>query len=270
MDAKLKEIQAPTAGSENTVSLDQFLDGTLSVLQFKDQGHRAGLDAILLAACLPKDANGTLADLGAGVGVAGLAALNSRPRLHGTLVEIDQSLHDLSKRTVELPENSAIASRVETVRADVTLSGVQRKNAGLEDNSFDFVIMNPPYNEKRQFRASNDPKKTQAYVMGAGGLDCWMRTACAILKPGGMLAMIYRTQDLGQIIAASQGRFGALTIIPVHSHSTDPAKRILLTGIKASNEPLHISPGLVVHENDGSFTHQANALLTGQSRSLMG
>jgi tRNA1(Val) A37 N6-methylase TrmN6 len=51
---------------------DAFLGGQLRVRQLKS-GHRAGHDAVLLAAATPARPGDRVADLGAGVGVAGLA-----------------------------------------------------------------------------------------------------------------------------------------------------------------------------------------------------
>ena len=51
---------------------DGFLGGQLRLRQPKS-GHRAGHDAILLAAATPARAGDRVADFGAGVGAAGLA-----------------------------------------------------------------------------------------------------------------------------------------------------------------------------------------------------
>jgi hypothetical protein len=65
---------------------DAILGGKLNLLQPKS-GHRAGHDAILLAAAAPKSM--LALDLGAGVGTAGLAMLARKIAWQVTLVEID-------------------------------------------------------------------------------------------------------------------------------------------------------------------------------------
>ena len=70
--------------------------------------------------------------------------------------------------------------------------------------------------------------------MGTGGLDAWMRTATSILKPHGMLVMIYRAQSIGQIIAATQGRFGELVIMPIYPRAGEQAKLLLVRAKKGS------------------------------------
>ncbi|KJS21015.1 MAG: hypothetical protein VR78_00650, partial [Hoeflea sp. BRH_c9] len=51
-------------------SVDAFHNGGFHLLQPLGSGHRAGMDAMLLAATVPEGARGTLADLGAGAGAA--------------------------------------------------------------------------------------------------------------------------------------------------------------------------------------------------------
>ena len=243
---------------------DAFLDGKFEVLQMSGSGHRSGLDAILLAAALPIDISGKLADLGSGSGVAGLAAISLRPDLNVQMVENNSQLADLAYQSSKLAANAKMKHRIEVLQADVTLSGLKREKAGLHDNSFDFVIMNPPYNDVASNRTSTDILKAEAHMMGEGGLDAWMRTATTILKPRGMLAMIYRASSIGQIIAATQGRFGGLTILPIHSRVNEPAKRLLIRATKGSRAPIVFAPPVVIHQDDGSFTTAADAILKGK------
>ncbi|MCF6320522.1 MAG: methyltransferase [Rhizobiaceae bacterium] len=244
---------------------DAFLGGKFEVLQPSQQGHRSGLDAILLAAALPGDARGLVADLGAGAGVAGLAAIALRRDLQVLLVENNHQMANLAFQSSKLSSNSAFAHRIEVLEADVTLSGKAREKAGLKSDKFDFVIMNPPYNDDLSNRTSDDHLRAQAHMMGEGGLDAWMRTATTIIQPRGMLAMIYRSHAIGQIIAAAQGRFGDLSIMPIYSHKDEPAKLLLVRAIKGSKAPVTFSPPLVVHNGNGSFTARASAILAGEA-----
>ena len=52
-------------------SRDGFLGNKLTIEQPAIGAHRAGLDAVLLAAALPDGTAGQVVDLGAGVGIAG-------------------------------------------------------------------------------------------------------------------------------------------------------------------------------------------------------
>lgn len=255
MGSRTKEISRDTFHKGSTT-------GGFEVLQFVDRGHRAGMDAMLLAASLPDDSYGFVADLGAGGGAAGLAAINIHKNLSALLVEVNEEQVDLAKQTMRLSANNHFVNRVNIINTDVTLSGEKRSAAGLKPNSVDHVIMNPPYNQPN-LRASPDPMRAEAYMMADGGLDAWLRTASAILKPGGTLSMIYRSERLGEIIACSQGRFGGLTVLPVFSRKNEAAKRIVLRGVAGSKAPLRLVPGLVMHDADGNQSEEANEILNG-------
>ncbi|MDJ0612670.1 MAG: methyltransferase [Rhizobiaceae bacterium] len=246
---------------------DRFHDGAFEVAQPAKEGHRAGLDALLLAASLKDETTGVLADLGAGCGTAGLAALNLHRELDLVAIELNEVMFSLLEFGLSRPGNSRFANRVQTLQADITLSGTDRLEQGIQDNSADHVIMNPPYNTG-SYRPPSNAVKHEAYMLGEGGLDAWFRTACAMLRVGGGIHMIYRAEDLGTVIACSRGRFGNLQIIPIHSRADEPAKRILVLGVKGSRAPLEILLGFTVHNSDGSFTEHAEAIFKGTRRLL--
>ncbi len=247
-----------------STSRDKFHNGGFEVYQPTENGHRSGLDALLLGASLPKNAAGVLADLGGGAGVAGFAALNLFPDLELVSVELNPRMHEMARNASTLPINAHLNRRMRFLKADVSKTGAERLQQGLNDASFDHVIMNPPYNSGNH-RAPKDKMKSEAHIMGEGGLDAWFRTASAIVKPGGTLCLIYRTESIASILACSQGRFGGLEIMPIHSRENEPAKRLIVRGTRASRAPLSLLPGFVVHDSDGNFTEKAAQIFRGES-----
>lgn len=246
-------------------SIDSFHAGGFEALQPTSGGHRSGMDALLLAACVPDVDRGIVADLGAGAGVAGFAALNLNPNLELVTAEIDPDLANLQVESLGLTANRHFDDRVTVLTADVTKTGTARLETGLTDNMVDHVIMNPPYNSPN-YRKPTDASKTVAHIMAEGGLDAWFRTAAAITRPGGTFSVIYRTENLPTILACAQGRFGGLAILPIHSRANEPAKRVIVKALRGSRAPMTIVPGLVIHNDDGSFTPIADAVFKGKQR----
>ena len=244
---------------------DAYHNGAFEVFQISGSGHKGGMDALLLAASLPENISGLVADLGAGTGVAGFAALNLNEKLDLLALEKNRDLVNAVNKSLQLPANAGFRSRTKVCHADVTLSGIERLKAGLGPECVNHVIMNPPYNFASE-RPPQDALKAEAYMLGDGGIDAWFRTATAITRPGGKLCMIYRTQNLGEILACSQGRFGGLEVLPIHSRCDEAAKRVIIRGTRGSRAPMTIVPGFVVHEEDGSFTTQAKAVFDGDAR----
>src|SRR5882762_200031 len=82
------------------VTEDAFLGGQLRLRQLKS-GHRAGHDAMLLAAATPARKGDRVADLGAGVGAAGLAVARRVGGIDLVLVEIDADIAGLARANAD-------------------------------------------------------------------------------------------------------------------------------------------------------------------------
>jgi tRNA1(Val) A37 N6-methylase TrmN6 len=246
-------------------STDAFHRGAFHAVQPLKTGHRAGSEALLMAAALPQGASGRLADLGAGAGVAALAALAMNPGLSADLVELDPLMADFARQTLALPENVRFASRARVIEADIRLAGARRRAAGLDDNSFDFVIANPPYHAPAE-RPSPDRRRALAHRMEDGGIEAWLKTAAAILRPGGMAVIVWRPRQLAELFAAAAGRFGDLRILPLFPRENAPAGRIIIRMQRGSRAPLQLLPGIVLHKSDNSPSEKADALLNGSAR----
>jgi len=110
----VKEAAGARAGSTD----DAFLGGSLRILQPKD-GYRAGIDAVLLAAAAPVRVSRKerVLDVGAGVGVVGLAVARRAPRADMTLVERESLLAHLARCNIE---RNGLQARVRLVQADVS------------------------------------------------------------------------------------------------------------------------------------------------------
>lgn len=245
-------------------SLDAFHRGRFHLLQPRGKGHRAGLDAMLLAALVPGDAAGNLADLGAGAGAAGFAVASRVDTLQVTLFERSAEMVWFAARSITLPENRHLAKRVRVVDADVTLTGARRIEAGLVDSAFDHVIMNPPFNDGRD-RTTPDELKAEAHAMEGQVFADWIRTACAIARPGGQLSLIARPHSLADILAACENRFGGIHLTPVHPRPQEDAIRLLVTGIKGNRARFCLRPPLFVHEGTArAFSPRVDALSNGR------
>ncbi len=222
------------------------------------------MDALVLAATVPPDFAGAVADLGAGAGAAGLAVLARCPRCQATLVECEPRMVEAARLTLGLAENSALSPRARLLAADVGLSGRARAAAGLGNNLFGFAIMNPPFNAAGD-RQSGDGLRRTAHVMAAGLLERWMRTAAAIVEPGGSVAVIVRPETLGEVLAALAGRFGGAEIVPVHPRPEAAAIRIVLRARRGSRARLVLRPPLVLHQAQGQApTDRAEAIINGR------
>lgn len=244
---------------------DAFHRGRFHLVQPKRGAHRAGMDAMMLAAAVPTAFSGAVADLGAGAGAAALAVLSRTYASAALLVENSPEMAAFARETLALPQNAALAAKASVIDADVALSGAARARAGLADNSVDFVVINPPFNAVRD-RATPSRLKAAAHVMGAGGLDPWIRTAAAIARPGAGIAIILRAELIGEALACLTGRFGGVEIKAVQARGTSAAIRIVLRGRRGSRAKTSILAPLILHEaGSDRFSAEADAINNGRA-----
>lgn len=244
-------------------TVDGFHRGRFFLVQPAKGGHRAGTDAMALAAAVPSSFAGRLADFGAGAGAAGLAVLARCPGAIAVLVERSAEMAAFARTTLAHPANAHLRDRASVLDADVTLAGKARAAAGLADNSFDFAIMNPPFNAAED-RATPDPLRKEAHVMEDGLLESWVRSAAAVVRPRGGLAIIARPQSLRAILDAMAGRFGDAEILPIHPRPDAAAIRIVVRAVRGTRGKLSIRPPLTVHETAGdAFSGRADMIHNG-------
>jgi tRNA1(Val) A37 N6-methylase TrmN6 len=238
---------------------DRLLDGRL-ILSQPRKGHRAGSDAVLLAAALPELGEGPLLDLGAGVGTVGLAAALQQPHLGVTLLERDPELAALARRNAAL---NGWEDRVGVVTCDLNASAAALAEAGLTAGTFACVAMNPPFYAPGETRASPVPNRRAAHVVDQD-LAPWFRVARRSLRPAGSLALIHRADALPQVMAGLATGFGAIRVRPVHAHPGRPAIRILVTAVLNSKRPAEILPAFTLHDEEGARSAPSEALHRGR------
>jgi len=237
---------------------DAFLGGQLRLRQ-PGSGHRAGHDAVLLAAATLAREGDRAVEFGAGVGAAGLSLARRVGSLELILVEIDPYLAQLAR------ENAALnAMSAQVVVLDVTAPASAFAAAGLKPDGLDVVLMNPPFNDAGRHRASPDPGRASAHVLAKAALQKWVQAARRLLKSGGLLTLIWRADRIAEALASLEDGFGSLAILPVHADAAKPANRVLLRAVKGGKAPTQVIRGLVLNDGSGVPNKQAAEILAGR------
>lgn len=250
------DADAPAAPA-GAATEDAFLGGALHIRQ-PEGGYRAGLDAVLLAASLRAAGAERVLDIGAGVGVVGLAAARRLREIDVTLLERDPGLAALARENIA---RNALDARVHVAVADITCPLRELPELAGLAHSFDHALVNPPYNLEGHGTRASEPGKAAANAMPPGSLERWMRFAAAMLRPGGTLTLIHRPDALQGLLAALAGRFGGLALLPIHPRPGEPASRLLVRALKGSRAALQLQPGLILHGAGHGFRPQIEAIL---------
>ena len=236
---------------------DAFLGGRLRVRQFKS-GHRAGHDAVLLAAATAARPGDRVVDLGAGAGIAGLAVARRVAGIKLALVEIDAALADLARGNAD-----ANAIHADVIVLDVEADAAAFAAAGLMPDSVDAVLMNPPFNDPARHRASPDVARGTAHMATVTTLAKWTHAARRLLKSKGVLTLIWRADGIAEVLAALDQGFGSLQILPVHGDARAPANRILVRATKGGRAPTQIHPALLLDDEPGVPNKRVQEILAG-------
>ena len=242
---------------------DAFLGGQLTICQPK-QGYRAGADPVFLAAAVDARPGQSVLELGCGVGTA-LACLLARcPEVRATGVEISSDMAELAMRN--LSDNN--------LSAEIVVGDVADLPRSLRAQSFDCVMMNPPFFDRGEGSAARESTRE----VGRGEvvkLSTWLDTGLRRLRPGGSLTMINRIERLPSALAALHRRAGDIIVLPLAAREARSAKLFVLQAKKESNGPFKLLPPFVLHqgsshEKDGdSYTPGASGVLRcGESLSL--
>ena len=205
-------------------------------------------DAVLLASAVPAKPGQRVLDVGMGSAIIPCLVNGRVKGLSFAGVEINAELCAIAERNAALN-----GVELAVVNGDVA----QVKMA----ETFYQVVSNPPFFTE----GPSSPKpprglaRTQALQIGL-----WLGFCLKRIKAKGTLSFMHRTDLLPEILKILRDAgMGRVEIIPIFSKADQAANRVVVRACRNSRTPLRILPGLVVHNEDGSMTPEAEAILRG-------
>ncbi len=94
---------------------------------------------------------------------------------------------------------------------------------GLEAESFDHVIANPPFHVGRRRHVVLERAESRICTPWLRRrLDVWCRFAARMAKPGGTATLIHKARSHARLLGALGKRFGALKVLPLHPRPDEP------------------------------------------------
>ncbi|HBZ44835.1 MAG TPA: methyltransferase [Maritimibacter sp.] len=222
--------------ARNLITEDKFLGGDLVLRQPRD-GYRAGVDPVFLAASVNAHDGESVLDLGCGAGAAGLCLATRVKGLKLTGVERQADYADLARRNA-FDNNISM----EVVEADLS-----NLPAALKDESFDHVIMNPPYHLRERSTASSDEGRARA-LFEETPLATWIDVATRRLKPRGYMTIIQKAERLPEILTAMDDRLGSVLVKPLLPREGRAAVLVLVQARKGGRGAFRLAAPLILHD----------------------
>lgn len=246
--------------SRAELTQDRFLGGRIVLAQPR-KGYRAGVDPVFLAASIDAQKGQSVLDLGCGAGAAALC-LGTRVaglRLAGVERQADYA---------ELARENAAANEIELA---VHTSDLASLPGEVKAESFDHVMMNPPYHLRARSTTSKDPGR-EAALFEDTPLAVWIDIATKRLRPDGYLTIVQKAERLQEILGGMDGRLGSVIVKPLAPRTERPAVLVLVRARKGGRAAFRLADPLImhtgaVHERDAdSYTPEVKAVLRDGAR----
>ncbi|MCX6557663.1 MAG: methyltransferase [Candidatus Aminicenantes bacterium] len=230
---------------------DTFYHGKVVIRQLK-KGYRFAVDSPILAHFLPR-AHAPALDIGCGVGVVSLLALQLKKFPAITGVEIQEPLYRLA---VDNAQANGMSERFRVIHGDFV-----RIHAGL--TSVQTIFCNPPFFKAGQGRVSPDPTIRLARFEIALNLNGLLHSSAAILAPRGKLFLIYPYSRLEELLAkAKAGGLFPARIRPVQPFIDAPPDRFLAQLERRAVRCRREKP-LVIFREKGIYSAEMEKILAG-------
>lgn len=231
----------------------------LRIIQNKNE-FCFGIDAVLLANFAKGiKKNSYVVDLCTGTGVIAILLSAKTEAVRFDAVEIQEHIAEMAKRSVLL---NSLGDRINVVNCDLNnLKDV------IPSATVDAVTVNPPYKAKNSGIINEKDSKTIARYEISCTLDDIVKESARLLKFGGSLFMVHRTERLVDV-CASMRKYGVepKRVLFVHPNVSSAPNLFLVEGVRGGKPFLLFEKPLFVYDEIGEYTDDLLRFYEGQKR----
>lgn len=212
-----------------------------------------GTDAVLLSAFATVKPDTEVVDLCSGNGIIPILLSGKTKAKKIVGVEIQKESFELAERSIAL---NGIKDRVSFINDDA--KSIEKY---FKSGSVSTVTCNPPYMSGNWgFISPNDLKAAARHELYIN-VDDVVRISAYLLKFGGYLSMIHKSDRLCDIICAMRKKkIEPKRIRFVHSHIGDAPKLVLIEGILGAKPSLKVLNPLYIYNDDNTYTDEVKML----------
>lgn len=216
------------------------------------------IDPLLLAAFLPVRSQETILDLGTGAGVVPLWLTGYRGVRQVVGLELQPEIAALARRNVALNQ---FDTRITIVEGDLRTPPPE-----LSDRRFDWVVSNPPYWSPVTHQVPTSSLLACAKFELACNLSEVITAAARFCRDRGRVALIHLPERLTDLLSLMRAaRLEPKRLCLVHPKPETAPHRVLVEGIKHGRPGLKVCKPFIIHQPDGEFTPEMNAVYQGRS-----
>ncbi|MEG1608325.1 MAG: tRNA1(Val) (adenine(37)-N6)-methyltransferase [Clostridia bacterium] len=223
----------------------------LKLLQNSDE-YCFTSDAVLLSSFVRAKSSDTVVDFGAGNGVICIlvSAKTNCAKVVG--IESQTSAAELARQNVTL---NNLVGKVEIVNDDIA-----RACDIVGKESVEVVVCNPPYFAKQSGMTRLTPSVALARHEGSCDLRQIIEMAASILKFGGKMFMIHKSERLAEALThLSNNNLQPKKLTFIYPKQSKGADTFVVEAKKGAKPGLQIE-SLVVYDDNGEYTREAKIL----------
>ncbi len=230
------------------ITFDDILFGKVRLLQ-PSHGPRVNMDTVLLADWVKvRSDTKRILEAGCASGAISLLLAQRYGNVHVTGVEIQSGLADMAKANAE---NNGLSERVTFIAGDL-----RDKNL-LPRESFDALVINPPYESLIASRQSPDPSRSSARLEITCTPDDVAELAFRTLKSNGRLFAVFKSARLDTFMTAMrEKRMIPKRLRPVYPKRGYNSAVFLIECVKNAGEGLTLMAPLYVRGDDDNYTDE--------------
>lgn len=237
-DIKLKE-------NESLEPLDKI---GMKIIQRKD-GFRFGIDSVLLPYFVDFTSAESVVEIGTGSGIIAMQTIYRYPNIRIKAVEIQEEIADMAKRNIEYNNLSA---KVDVIEGNI--------KEFYPDKKVDAVITNPPYMKINEGKVSENRLKAISRHELELDLEELLQESQRLLKIGGTLNLIYRTNRFYEFIALlDKYKFSPRRIRFIYSKKGTDSILFMAEVVKGKNMNGSIMSPIYIYNEDGSYSDEVKS-----------
>ena len=221
---------------------------------YVDDIHRFGTDAFLLADFTAPRPSDRCADLGTGCGIIPLLWLSDGRCRTVAGVDISERACGLAERSARL---NGVGERLNIIRHDIR----DISSSGLERESFDIVVCNPPYFTERSGYVSPEPERASARCEQDCSFDDVCAAAVYLLRWGGRLCVCHRPERIADVLCSMRARgIEPKRLRPVMHRGDSKPWLLLIEGRRGGSAGVDFMRPLYMTAPDGSPSDELEAI----------
>jgi len=209
-----------------------------------------GIDSVLLSDFAKEIKNNSkVADLGTGNGIVGLL-LCKKTKLNQIIgVEIQEEIAEMAERSIKLND---LEEQFKIVNVDI--NDIFKKNV-LQKNTYDAVVMNPPYKEVGKGKTNENSSKLIARHEVKATLSDFIKVAAGLLKDKGEVYVVHKPERIVDIMQEMRAnKIEPKKMRLVYPYENETPSIVLIKGVKGGKKFFSVDKPLVIYQNNGEYT----------------